>query len=399
MGIWNRAFTLLVTSTVAMMILYTPLCASKERGSRIVVASFSTLDEAQKGLNALGDSIDPDILRLVQKNDCKITARASGAAYIVVLEPIMKSAVVDTLLHYIKKEYPDAYVAPYFGPTKGAIPYDGVARLSSTADQVSLRDSTQPIQTCQSEKQSASVIIGYGIAIVIMIGLGIVVWIRFRSKNNRLNAEELSIPSVRTDAIQKELDVPLWRYEDAYKRSHGDDALLKEQIDQFLIHAPKMISALRKMVAVGDFSGLRSNAHALKGLAASIAAHALRIASKNIEFAARDENRTLIDIVFVRCEKIARETIEVIEESLAKNLLQVKPVESNSVEIAEQLDQITDKMVRSIFVDTDEYELFDHEWDESMDEMIAELKVKINRLEFTMALEQIIHIKKALGYE
>jgi len=78
-------------------------------------------------------------------------------------------------------------------------------------------------------------------------------------------------------------EVPVFDEEQLMRRLMGNRTLAGKLIAGFLHDVPTKLSRLRGMVDAGDGAGVRAQAHALKGAAATLAAEALRDAAMEMQ--------------------------------------------------------------------------------------------------------------------
>ena len=104
-----------------IMIAVVDLYAAEAKGYKIVLASFATFDEAKSALDKLGLKVGDTEYALQKEYHFEISARSSGKAFMLVVEPFDTQKGVESVLKVFKKHYPDAYVNGYFGPTQGAV--------------------------------------------------------------------------------------------------------------------------------------------------------------------------------------------------------------------------------------------------------------------------------------
>ena len=114
--------------------------ANEAKGYKVVLASFSTFDEAKAKLAKLERELSEEDYALQKKHHYKIVARPSGKAFIVGVEPLKTKAVADEVIGRFKRICPDAYSNGYFGPTQGAVFLDHI----STAPAVEERNRSIP---------------------------------------------------------------------------------------------------------------------------------------------------------------------------------------------------------------------------------------------------------------
>jgi HPt (histidine-containing phosphotransfer) domain-containing protein len=75
----------------------------------------------------------------------------------------------------------------------------------------------------------------------------------------------------------------IFREEELLDRLSGNQALARRLIAEFLRSAPSQLSRLAERLEVGDAPGVRKEAHALKGAAATLSAAALEDRAKHLE--------------------------------------------------------------------------------------------------------------------
>lgn len=91
------------------------------KGNKIVLASFSKMEEAKKSLDALGEKLTDSDREAQKKYHFDVVARPAGKAFIVGIEPLADKASADAVLKQFARLYPSAYVSGYYGPTEGSV--------------------------------------------------------------------------------------------------------------------------------------------------------------------------------------------------------------------------------------------------------------------------------------
>jgi len=95
--------------------------ANEAQGYKVVLASFTTFDEAKAKLVKLESEMGEGERTLQSKYHFEILARASGKAFILGIEPLETKEVTDEVMKQFQHLYPNAYSNGYFGPTEGAV--------------------------------------------------------------------------------------------------------------------------------------------------------------------------------------------------------------------------------------------------------------------------------------
>lgn len=94
---------------------------NEAQGYKVVLASFTTFDEAKSKLVKLESEMGEGERALQAKYHFEILARASGKAFILGIEPLESKEVAGEVMIQFKHLYPNAYSNGYFGPTEGAV--------------------------------------------------------------------------------------------------------------------------------------------------------------------------------------------------------------------------------------------------------------------------------------
>ena len=103
-------------------------------------------------------------------------------------------------------------------------------------------------------------------------------------------AEQQIVPCARDEsagAISDESATPTFNERDLLRRLNGDRRLARIVLQRFLRDAPAQLSDLHKRLGEQDAEGAGSQAHSLKGSAATVAAEGLRVILEQMELAAR----------------------------------------------------------------------------------------------------------------
>lgn len=188
-----------------------------------------------------------------------------------------------------------------------------------------------------------------------------------------------------------------WSYEEALKRNSGEIELLDTHIQSFIADAPLMIDSLKESIEQGDFFNTRLHAQLLKSVSANIAASRLRMMSKRLEFAAREENSLFLKANVFEYERIAKETLLSLKKRAWHDNEVIKELFGNDVQdVMIKLEHLRQNIEKSIFVDTDTVKLFGEYSDGATADLMRELKRSVEKLEYEKALELIRRIEKVL---
>ena len=99
---------------LACLCLSLLLSAPSQR--KIIVASFPSMDHAEKGLYTFNEQLDPQIRELQSSLGFEIKVRPSGTAYILVLEPFTNIDDARLIKALLPSEFFDAFINRYTPP-------------------------------------------------------------------------------------------------------------------------------------------------------------------------------------------------------------------------------------------------------------------------------------------
>jgi HPt (histidine-containing phosphotransfer) domain-containing protein len=366
---------------------------------KVILSSFTTFDEAKKGLTQVGERIGEREWELARHYNFNVIARPSGKAFVVVLEPLSDNEGASVVLKHFQKYFPDAYVSDYFGYTQGSVVLKSQKQIEKKALEVIHQEHRDPIDSNVTTEACTISSISYifillSLSIIIVLGWILVKIFKEKQKNK---AQTVVVPILTPTPIPIDLNLVIfWRYEEALKRSGGDVMLLNARIDSFIQNLPHMLHELKKMIAREDFLNLILQAHLLKSSAAGIAAHSLRIACKNLEIAAREKNNLLVTKNFEQCESIVKEILILLKNYKSKSYTEIKDVEDVTVSIGEQLSNIEQKIQQNIFVDTESCLLFRGTYKEDLAIVVKDFKQALDRLDYEKALVLLAVLKGEL---
>lgn len=100
------------------------------------------------------------------------------------------------------------------------------------------------------------------------------------------------------------------------ERLSGDAELLAEVVALFLEDCPDRVQAIDAAVRLGDPTGVRATAHALKGAAGNMSAHRLFTAAEALEQLAEAGDLALMPAAFDRIKAAADELLPVLRDPL-----------------------------------------------------------------------------------
>ena len=99
-------------------------------------------------------------------------------------------------------------------------------------------------------------------------------------------------------------------WDELRERLCGDDDLVGVVVDLFVAECPGWLAAIVDAVAAADVERMRETAHALKGAAANLSAHAVASAASRLETMAREGNlpacTAACDELSTECERLLR---------------------------------------------------------------------------------------------
>jgi HPt (histidine-containing phosphotransfer) domain-containing protein len=98
-----------------------------------------------------------------------------------------------------------------------------------------------------------------------------------------------------------------------------DPGLLQELIDLFLGDAPRRIDEMHLGLREGDFSLMQRSAHTLKSSSANLGATRLSQVCKDLEFAARDQDRAGYEALINGCLAVYIESERMLREIAARD--------------------------------------------------------------------------------
>ncbi len=104
---------------ITMMLLATLGFASEQQGYKIVLKTFSTLDDARAAMDKM--VVSDRNQELKSKYGFNIVSRSSGKSYILAAEPFQNGEGAQEVMKSFKEVYKDAYVSGYYGPTQGSV--------------------------------------------------------------------------------------------------------------------------------------------------------------------------------------------------------------------------------------------------------------------------------------
>lgn len=398
--------------------------ASEVKGSKIVLASFSAFDEAQGALEVLGARLGDEEAFLEKQYHFEIVARPSGDVFIIAIEPLKSQKSADLVLKHFKKFYPDAYSADYFGPTKESVAWKSkeISQESIKSNVLQNNQSKSALAenlTAAEEAKSSAPIVRYSWEWIVMLFLVLIsiVGVFFVRRGKRgigsmMHTDEIhsqdggaytndahksAIAKIQSRGRDDLSILSLWSYDEALKRSGGNEALLNDLIQSFIKDAPLMICDLKELVAQGDFINIQLRARLLKSVSANIVASALRVMSKRLELAAKEQNSILVESNFFECERIMNDMLSCLCKSLTHDdVAMKKPCGGTLQEVSMRLERLRHDLEKSIFVDVDALKIFGEYADSASTALMGELKRSIVKLEYDKALQIIQSIGKGL---
>ncbi|MDD2828727.1 MAG: Hpt domain-containing protein [Sulfuricurvum sp.] len=376
------------------LITFSTIYANEQQGYKVVLASFSTFDEAKEKLDLFASTFSGKELALQEAYHFEVLARPSGKAFIVTLEPFDKKESATVVLTQFKKLYPDAYINGYFGPTDGSILWKNKSVEPTIIKNEVLPKSIPtplPIEiTIEDNKSHAWIWVSLGF--LVFVGIGVLFLTRKGKKTDRLKEQIIKYK----EELKANFDVFVsWSYEDALKRAGGDEENLNSAINLFLRDTQRLINNIKEAMDKGDFAEIQKQTHQLKSASASVSATTLRLSSKKLEVAAREKNHLLVETVFVECETILNKTIVLIKERVV-NPKSPHPFIDKKTQLRTQLEFLRQNINKSLFIDAGYLGAFDEATDEKIAVVLEELKKSIEKLEYEKALELIERIEEMI---
>ncbi len=221
-----------------------------------------------------------------------------------------------------------------------------------------------------------------------------------RSDNDDIFTKETHKASIAKIQNREKEDLnasKFWSYAEALKRTGENAELLETRIQSFIADTPLMIHNLKESVEQGDFFNARLYAQLLKSSSANIAASTLRMMSKKLEFAAREQNKPSLKANIFECERIAKETLASLKKrGLHDNAATQKQFGHDVQDVSIKLGNLRQNIEKSIFVDTDTVKLFGEYSDSATADLMHELKRSVEKLEYEKALVLIQRLEKIL---
>jgi signal transduction histidine kinase/DNA-binding response OmpR family regulator len=193
--------------------------------------------------------------------------------------------------------------------------------------------------------------------------------------------------AIRSDT-QERSSVVLWDHDGALARMGGRETLLGKIVQSFVDEAPILMSNLEAAIASSNLSAAQLHAHSIKGSSANVGALALQEISKRLEFAARDENITLMIETLPECERILDATLSTLRLRAQKEEVPVKKLRRiDPIEMAIKLQELRKNLEEKLFIDTDTLKIFGEYTNSDFTIIMKELKKNIEKFEYDTAIK------------
>jgi CheY-like chemotaxis protein len=186
-----------------------------------------------------------------------------------------------------------------------------------------------------------------------------------------------------------------WDQSQLLQRLMGNKQLLFSLINRFLAEMPAIIISLQQQKQQCDDETIRQIAHTIKGIASNLSAISLQHEAKNLEIAAKNQQRThyqqFIDTIVYEYQKIVAIFQHVIDEYNQKQQ-DAKSIEKpqSITALINRLQTIKQQLVQHEYIDADEITLQLQEiMPMSVNMVYNEFIVNLNQFNFEQALEAL----------
>ena len=379
--------------------------AGEVKGKKLVLGSYATFTEAKKVLASTGETLTNPQLALLNQYHCSLLARPSGKVYILVIEPLADEKEAKIVQKYFSSTFPDAYISPYFSPTKDVVFWTAAEAIESNHDKMLSNSATLlPFQAPRQqisflETKGSQLLIAAIVVSFFLIGVLLFLFI-VRGKKKK----ELTLMSMHGDfdthkalsIKEEERTLSLWDYNVALRRTGGNKQLLEERIQTFIAKGPAIVGRLKEVMLDKEWDNIIAYACSLKSISADIAA-TLRIVGKDLESAAREQNSDVVAASIAECERILNNTLSSLQKHIAREeMVKIMTESSSETEDIDTLEALRTSLEKSIFVDTEKVSVFKHYDHGNISDEIQELKRSVRRLDYTKALKLLQHIEGML---
>jgi len=168
-------------------------------------------------------------------------------------------------------------------------------------------------------------------------------------------------------------------------------------MQSFIEEGPRMMSALIAAIGENDPPNAQLHSHSIKGSAGNVSAQQLQALAKRMEFAAKNENQSVLQEGTVNLGKAMQEVCALFEHELSKEAKPLmKKKRLDPLQMAIKLQNLKKEIEMGSFIDTDALNIFGDYADEVLTVQLYQLKELIDRFENGAALRVLETIMMGL---
>ena len=198
--------------------------------------------------------------------------------------------------------------------------------------------------------------------------------------------------------VQQEQKIISWDEKGALTRLGGSEKLLTKIMEIFIDDIRLQIENLKEALDKEDTHEIQRLAHSIKGSAGNISALKLQELAKSIEHDTKSKKIEEIRNEYIEIEKETKNVILIFEDYLKQipSLVPLKQVISK-LELLSSLEFLRIELENGKFIQSDELDIFNSNFNESVNKKLKNLKKSVDNLISDKALEIISDILLEIG--